>query len=79
LRRWPPATVDGMADSETITVPRPDPGQALIVVTDADGASAWVTVKRTDLRVGSLPWEMLPMLEDAQRLLHERHDGQDAP
>ncbi len=67
-----------MTNPDMITIPRPKPDQAVIAVTDADGASAWVTVEKTDLQDGGLLRQMVPILEDGQRLLHEQR-GQTDP
>lgn len=59
--------------SGEITVPRPRPDQVVIAITDADGASCWTCCKKADL--GEIGSQLLPMLEDGQRLVHEQRDG----
>ena len=57
---------------DKITVPRPKPDEAVIAITDADGASAWIKVRKTDLQDGSFIASVAPILEDGQRLVHEQ-------
>ncbi len=60
---------------ETITIPRPKPDHVVIAITDADGASAWVTCRKADLTDGTFLAELVPILEDGQRLVHEQREA----
>ena len=58
------------ADSGTITVPRPAPGDVLIAITDADGASCWTSCPKASF--GELAPQLLSYLEDGQQQVHEQ-------
>jgi hypothetical protein len=63
------------ATAEKITVPRPKPDEVVIAATDADGASAWVTVRKELFGADEVMSQMLPIFGDAQQILHEQRDG----
>ena len=61
------------ADFDTITVPRPAPGDVLLAVTDAAGASCWTSCPKADLgEIGPL---LLPVLEEGQQMVHEQRQA----
>jgi hypothetical protein len=62
------------AGSGRISVPRPAPGDVLLAVTDADGASCWTSCPKADL--GELGPGLLSYLEEGQRLVHEQRQAQ---
>ena len=59
---------------ETITVPRPEPDEAVIAVCDVNGAKAYVTVGKTTLQDGGFMAQVIPILGEAQHLLHEERE-----
>ncbi len=69
-----------MTDFDKITVPRPKPHEAVIAVTDAEGASAWVTIQKTMFADFSDDFlaQLLPILADGQRLVHEQRESASA-
>ena len=64
------------ADFSTISVPRPAPGDVLLAVTDADGATCWTYCPKADL--GELGPGLLEYLGEGQRLVHEQRAAQSA-
>lgn len=62
------------ADFDRISVPRPKPGDVLLAVTDAEGASCWTFCPKADL--GELGPGLLSYLEEGQRLVHEQRAAQ---
>jgi hypothetical protein len=64
-----------MADPETITVPRPKPDEVVLAVIDAEGAIGWTAVPLDMARDGDTLAQMLPILAESQRILHEQRES----
>jgi len=62
----------GMADTETITVPRPPPDGVVFAAVDAGGAICWILVPKDLAQDGDLLAQMVPLLAEGQRNLYER-------
>lgn len=60
------------ADFDTITVPRPKPGEVVIAVCDADGASCWTTASKATFADEGFATQILPFLEEGQQRVHEQ-------
>lgn len=60
-------------DSDTIKVPRPDPGQYVIAACAEDGAIAWIKVSADGLQDAPFLSCVASILDEAQQRLRDEH------
>ena len=65
-----------MTDQDTITIPKPPPGQVTLVICGEDGAKAWVSCSRDVLAMEGTVEQLLPCLDDAQERLRAKAAGE---